>query len=168
MQELLTKTSNTNGYSQFKPDFPITVQQALTALDNMDDYARMNTGVNAYGPVGALRAFIEQTHQKEEDKKLINHVTATLAQDLLAVHAALGFTTDDEPDADLMVERINNRRLAGEDSHKELVILMTMLQDIDIKCSGGLCQFSHGGTREYFYDIRKVIKDYFGSNGISV
>ncbi len=34
---------------------------ALEALDNLDDYARMQTGVDAYGPRTALQRFIEQT-----------------------------------------------------------------------------------------------------------
>ncbi len=33
---------------------------ALEALDSLDDYARMQTGVDAFGPRTALQRFIEQ------------------------------------------------------------------------------------------------------------
>lgn len=36
------------------------MEQALEALDNMDDYARMPIGVNPIGPRGVLLDFIEQ------------------------------------------------------------------------------------------------------------
>lgn len=38
----------------------ITIEQAKTALDNLDDYARMDVGVNAMGPRGVLKRFIEE------------------------------------------------------------------------------------------------------------
>lgn len=38
----------------------ITKAQALEALDSLDDYARMETGVDAHGPRETLRKFIEQ------------------------------------------------------------------------------------------------------------
>lgn len=38
----------------------ITKEEALEALDAMDDYARMDVGVDAYGPRGVLMKFIEQ------------------------------------------------------------------------------------------------------------
>lgn len=48
-----------------KPLLPIaqavTREQALEALDAMDDYARMDTGVDAKGPREVLRRFIEGT-----------------------------------------------------------------------------------------------------------
>jgi len=38
----------------------VTVQQARDALDNMDDYARMDAGVDAIGARGVLERFIEE------------------------------------------------------------------------------------------------------------
>jgi len=42
----------------------ITVEEALRALDDMDDYARMTTGVDAYGPRECLRRFIMQSQSQ--------------------------------------------------------------------------------------------------------
>lgn len=39
------------------------VKQAREALDNMDDYARMETGVNAIGPRGVLETFISDVEK---------------------------------------------------------------------------------------------------------
>lgn len=43
-----------------------TVAEALEALDSMDDYARMDCGVDAHGPRNVLKSFIEQ-HMKPHD-----------------------------------------------------------------------------------------------------
>lgn len=40
---------------------------AREALDNMDDYARMNAGVNAYGPRGVLERFISEVERSTAD-----------------------------------------------------------------------------------------------------
>lgn len=45
----------------------ITKEQALEALDNMDDYARMTVGVDAVGPRNTLRAYIEAADAKVSD-----------------------------------------------------------------------------------------------------
>lgn len=42
---------------------PITKAQALEALDNLDDFARMETGIYAHGPTETLRKYIEQQSQ---------------------------------------------------------------------------------------------------------
>jgi hypothetical protein len=39
------------------------VQQAREALDNLDDYARMDTGVDAIGPRGVLETFISNVEK---------------------------------------------------------------------------------------------------------
>lgn len=39
---------------------PVTKAQAATALDELDDCARMGTGVDAHGPRGVLERFISQ------------------------------------------------------------------------------------------------------------
>lgn len=38
----------------------ITRERALEALDSLDDYAKMGAGVDAHGPIGVLKRFIEQ------------------------------------------------------------------------------------------------------------
>lgn len=38
----------------------VSIEQAKSALDSLDDYARMNVGVDAYGPRGMLERFIDQ------------------------------------------------------------------------------------------------------------
>lgn len=38
----------------------VSFDQAREALDSLDDYARMDAGVDAYGPRGILERFIEQ------------------------------------------------------------------------------------------------------------
>jgi len=38
----------------------VTKEQALEALESMDDYARMEIGVTAQGPYNVLKKFIEQ------------------------------------------------------------------------------------------------------------
>lgn len=43
----------------------ITASEALVALDNLDDYARMETGIVAYGDIGVLVQFIKQ-HMGDE------------------------------------------------------------------------------------------------------
>jgi hypothetical protein len=42
---------------------PVTPAEALEALDSLDDYAKMETSVDAYGPRELLRRFIEQNKQ---------------------------------------------------------------------------------------------------------
>lgn len=44
------------GEARITPEF---VAKALEALDSMDDYARMESGVSATGPVNLLKSFIE-------------------------------------------------------------------------------------------------------------
>lgn len=39
---------------------PVTKEQALQALDDLDDYVRTETGVDAFGPRECLRLFIDQ------------------------------------------------------------------------------------------------------------
>lgn len=39
---------------------PVAKEQALQALDDLDDYARMEASVDAFGPRECLRLFIEQ------------------------------------------------------------------------------------------------------------
>lgn len=49
----------------------ITVEQALEAIDNLDDYARMNVGVDAVGPRGVLVSFCSQSAQlRAENERL--------------------------------------------------------------------------------------------------
>lgn len=38
----------------------VTKEQALAALDGLDDFARMDSGVNATGATDLLKRFIEQ------------------------------------------------------------------------------------------------------------
>lgn len=47
----------------------VTTEEALEALENMDDYARMNVGVNPFGPYDVLKKFIEQNHNPSESTK---------------------------------------------------------------------------------------------------
>lgn len=42
-----------------------TAAEALAALEALDDYARMETGVDAIGPRGVLQAYIEHTAKAE-------------------------------------------------------------------------------------------------------
>lgn len=42
---------------------PVTTEQALEALDNMDDYAGMDIGVDPIGPRETLERFIRQAAQ---------------------------------------------------------------------------------------------------------
>lgn len=48
----------------------ITKAQALEALDDLDDYARMETGVDAHGPRETLRQFIEQASRTGLDPEM--------------------------------------------------------------------------------------------------
>jgi hypothetical protein len=34
-----------------------------------------------------------------------------------------------------------------------------LLRKVDIKAEAGLCQMSHGGTREFLKDIRRIVRD---------
>ena len=38
----------------------VTIEQAREALDSLDDFARMDNGVDAHGPRGVLERFIAQ------------------------------------------------------------------------------------------------------------
>lgn len=49
----------------------VTKKQAMKALDNLDDYARMDVGVNAYGPRGVLEQFIRQ---QEDQLTLVDQI----------------------------------------------------------------------------------------------
>jgi hypothetical protein len=53
-----------------------TAEQARKALDDMDDYARMETGVDAIGPRKVLEAFIEQAEQMMRAREMGEAVTA--------------------------------------------------------------------------------------------
>lgn len=49
----------------------ITVEQALEAIDNLDDYARMETGVDPIGPRECLISFVSQYEQlRAENEEL--------------------------------------------------------------------------------------------------
>lgn len=52
------------------PNSRITPTQALEALDAMDDFARMEVGVDAHGPRETLRKFIEQASATSEIAQL--------------------------------------------------------------------------------------------------
>lgn len=43
----------------------ISKEQALAALEDLDDFSRMSTSVNPYGPYKALKKFIEQESSNE-------------------------------------------------------------------------------------------------------
>ena len=45
-------------------------RRARTALDNMDDYARMDTGVDAYGPRTCLEDFIRKAEAESVSQYL--------------------------------------------------------------------------------------------------
>lgn len=65
----------------------VTKTAALNALDSMDDYARMDVGVDAIGPRRTLSAFIEQQPPWWFDFA----VGAVLASGFwIAVHCAAG------------------------------------------------------------------------------
>ena len=50
----------------------ITIEQALEAIDNLDDYARMETGVDPIGPRECLISFVSQYEQlRAENDALI-------------------------------------------------------------------------------------------------
>lgn len=46
----------------------ITKEQALEALDSLDDYARMDVSVDAYGPRRVLEQYIEQRDSEFQRK----------------------------------------------------------------------------------------------------
>lgn len=49
----------------------IAVEQALEAIDNLDDYARMDVGVDAVGPRELLISFVSQSAQlRAENERL--------------------------------------------------------------------------------------------------
>lgn len=50
----------------------ITVEQALEAIDNLDDYARMETGVDPIGPRECLISFVSQYEQLRAENKRLN------------------------------------------------------------------------------------------------
>lgn len=45
----------------------ITKEQALTALDNMDDYAKMSTSIDPVGARKTLELYILQEEERAED-----------------------------------------------------------------------------------------------------
>lgn len=45
---------------------PLTAQMARECVDALDDFARMNVGVNAHGAVATLNAFIDTTTQHQQ------------------------------------------------------------------------------------------------------
>jgi hypothetical protein len=58
-----------NGYSLFKEQLhkdylsnrSVSKEEALAALENLDDFSRMNTSVNPIGPYEVLKQYIENT-----------------------------------------------------------------------------------------------------------
>ena len=63
----------------------ITIEQALEAIDNLDDYARMDAGVDAVGPRELLVSFVSQSaqvHAENEDlKRRLEFAEAVIAGD---------------------------------------------------------------------------------------
>ena len=63
----------------------ITIEQALEAIDNLDDYARMDTGVDAVGPRELLVSFVSQSAQlraeNEDLKRRLEFAEAVIAGD---------------------------------------------------------------------------------------
>lgn len=49
----------------------VTVETALEALDNLDDYARMSTGVIATGPIRVLARYILQNNSEPLDARTL-------------------------------------------------------------------------------------------------
>lgn len=43
----------------------VSIEDALEALEEMDDYARMEIGVEPFGPYKVLKTFIEQYRNDE-------------------------------------------------------------------------------------------------------
>ena len=94
---------------EYKPTGLVSMEEAIEALDDMDDYARMETGVNAYGPRGTLTAFIEQSHQNPNPISAMYHIVRGLVLELESIHKALGF--EDAPiNTKMMVESIDRLR----------------------------------------------------------
>lgn len=56
-----------------------TIKEAREALDNMDDYARMSTGVNAIGPRECLEKFIDASEARFNRLRAVFHVNMTRA-----------------------------------------------------------------------------------------
>lgn len=50
---------------------PVTKKQALEAIDSMDDFARMSSSVDAYGPRGLLLRYIGE---REASRKLLERI----------------------------------------------------------------------------------------------
>jgi hypothetical protein len=61
------------------------IKAAREALDNMDDYARMNTGVNAIGPRKVLEDFISAAERAVSPEESV-HDAARRAPDLSKLH----------------------------------------------------------------------------------
>ena len=62
----------------------ITIEQALEAIDNLDDYARMDAGVDAVGPRELLVSFVSQHEQflaENERMKTVPTMTVMDIQD---------------------------------------------------------------------------------------
>lgn len=92
----------------YTPTFLVTMEQALEALDNMDDYARMDMGVNAYGPMGVLKSFIEQSKQNPDQASPMEHLAYVLTQDLINIYKALGLDVDEHVDAEVILAKIKS------------------------------------------------------------
>lgn len=59
----------------------ITVEQALEAIDNLDDYARMETGVDPIGPRECLISFVSQYEQLRSENGQLKAELAEAKED---------------------------------------------------------------------------------------
>lgn len=48
--------------------------------------------------------------------------------------------------------------VSAQDTKRVVAAAIALLELIDIKAEAGLCQMTHGGTREFLKDIRALIK----------
>ena len=87
----------------------ITVEQALEAIDNLDDYARMETGVDPIGPRECLISFVSQYEQlraeNEELKRRLEFAEAVIAGDRALIAGLRSELAEAKKDADLWRER---------------------------------------------------------------
>lgn len=65
------------------------IKDAREALDNMDDYARMDTGVNAIGPMKVLTAFLDHAERVIEANHAYAETNAKLLGRALAAEKKL-------------------------------------------------------------------------------
>ena len=86
-----------------------TKEQTLEALDAMDDYARMEAGVDPIGPREALRKFIEQS---AADLARVTHERDEALADAVRLRAA-----------------IDNIAAVWDDPHSSLVAELRAIQD---------------------------------------